>query len=548
MKRRELFLKCVCASLVICCLTGCGKSVLTEQKDIKTFSAFVAVPGREIPDDNRMKNKIAEKIGAKAETKYLTGQTASEKINSMIKSGKYPDFLDGGDATADLLEVGAYIPLDDYLDDYPELKNYLTEEQWNQMSQPDGHIYYISQFSAVRGEDLNPDHSGEAFWIQKRVLSWAGYPEVKTLDQYFQLIEDYMAANPVNEDGSKNTGFQILCDDWRYFCLENPPQFLAGYPNDGCAIVDPVTKKASVYDTIPEAIQYYKKLNEMYKKGIVEADTFVMSYDQYLEKLSSGNVLGMVDQYWQFMSAENILYSKDMADRTYVPLGIVANENIEDAYRNGIMFTSASGMGITVSCEDVEGALQFMNDLIKEEIHIMRFWGEEGVDYEVDEEGVFYRTEEQRKHANDQKWLTENMCAYDYFPQYGGTTIDGKNANLPDQQPGEYYDTLDEIDRQVLDAYGYEKWTDFLNPPKENQPWFALYTAENTWPHDTPYGKAKDKMAEVKRKWLPQVIMADDFENVWQSYMEEYNREVDVEAYESELTDEVQRRIENSKN
>ncbi|MEI3220191.1 MAG: hypothetical protein V8S08_12020 [Lachnoclostridium sp.] len=47
-------------------------------------------------------------------------------------------------------------------------------------------------------------------------------------------------------------------------------------------------------------------------------------------------------------------------------------------------------------------------------------------------------------------------------------------------------------------------------------------------------------MAEVKRKWLPQVIMADDFENVWQSYMEEYNREVDVEAYESELTDEVQ--------
>ena len=140
------------------------------------------------------------------------------------------------------------------------------------------------------------------------------------------------------------------------------------------------------------------------------------------------------------------------------------------------------------------------------------------------------------------------MCAYDYFPQYGGTTIDGKNANLPDQQPGEYYDTLDEIDRQVLDAYGYEKWTDFLNPPKENQPWFALYTAENTWPHDTPYGKAKDKMAEVKRKWLPQVIMADDFENVWQSYMEEYNREVDVEAYESELTDEVQRRIENSKN
>ncbi|MEI3220189.1 MAG: hypothetical protein V8S08_12010 [Lachnoclostridium sp.] len=82
-----------------------------------------------------------------------------------------------------------------------------------------------------------------------------------------------------------------------------------------------------MYDTIPEAKQYYQKLNEMYKKGIVEADTFVMSYDQYLEKLSCGNVLGMVDQYWQFMGAEKILYSKDMADRTYVPLGIVATKS-----------------------------------------------------------------------------------------------------------------------------------------------------------------------------------------------------------------------------
>ncbi|MFR3166213.1 MAG: hypothetical protein ACLTQG_30725 [Hungatella sp.] len=31
-------------------------------------------------------------------------------------------------------------------------------------------------------------HSDEAFWIQTRVLKWAGYPEVKTMDQYFDLI------------------------------------------------------------------------------------------------------------------------------------------------------------------------------------------------------------------------------------------------------------------------------------------------------------------------------------------------------------------------
>ena len=122
---------------------------------------------------------------------------------------------------------------------------------------------------------------------------------------------------------------------------------------------------------------------------------------------------------------------------------------------------------------------------------------------------------------------------------------DGKNALEPDQQPDEYYETLGEVDREILDAYGYEKWTDFLTPVKENPPWFALYTAENNWAEDTDYGKAKQKMEEVKRKWLPQVIMVskEEFEQTWDAYMDEYYREVDVDAYEAELTREVQRRV-----
>lgn len=540
--KKRRFLLIVIASVLLVA-AGCDKKDYSEQ-EIKSFTAFVAVQGKKIAPHNRIQEKIAQKTGAKAEVEYLVGQNVAEKIDTMIKTGKYPDFIDGGDGTAQLLEAGAYIALDEYLDDYPNLKNYLTEEQWNRMRQSDGHIYFLPQFSIVRGEDMNPDHSNEAFWIQKRVLMWAGYPRIRTLDEYFQLIEAYIQANPVNEDGTENTGFQILCDDWRYFCLENPPQFLAGYPNDGCAIVDPVTKKASVYDTIPEAKQYFQKLNEMYRKGIIKAETFFMSYEQYLEKLSEGNVLGMVDQYWQFMDASNMLYGKGMTDRTYVPLGIVADETLTDNYRCPDVINSGNGLGITVSCEDVEGALQFLDDLLREDIQILRWWGEENVDYQVDEEGVFYRTEEQRIRATDEKWQEENVCSYYWFPHYEGMLADGKNTVDPAQQPGEYYVTLDETDRQVLDAYGYEKWKDFLTPMEETPPWFALYTAENNWPSDTGYGKAKKEMSEVKREWLPKVIMSENFEETWNAYMADYEKRVDVDAYEEELTKEVQRRIE----
>ena len=118
--------------------------------------------------------------------------------------------------------------------------------------------------------------------------------EIKTMDDYFNLIESYNEANPTMEDGTENIPYTILCDDWRYFCLENAPMFLDGYPNDGSCMVDPETQKVMDYNTTDTAKAYFGKLNEEYKKGIVDPESFTQSYDEYISKLSSGRVLGMI--------------------------------------------------------------------------------------------------------------------------------------------------------------------------------------------------------------------------------------------------------------
>ena len=253
----------------------------------------------------------------------------------------------------------------------------------------------------------------------------------------------------------------------------------------------------------------------------------------------------MVDQYWQFQDAEDILNNEKMYDRTYVPLGITIDKSVQESYRSMVGINTANGLGISVSCQDVEGALKFLNDLLSQKIITLRFWGEEGIDYLVDENGIFYRTEEQRQHFEDSKWKENNLCVYDYFPHYEGMMEDGMNAVHPEQQPGEYYATLNEVDKRILDAYDYEKWIDFLNPPKENAPWYPLYTAVTTWSSDTEYGKAHEKMAEVKHEWLPKIIMtpAEEFEMAWEQYMKVYEEQVNVDAYEEELEREVIRRI-----
>lgn len=512
-------------------------------KEIKTFTAYFAFPGEEIPDDNRIMNEIANRVGAKVKMTYLTGQTAAESIGALIAGGQYPDFIDGSDGTPELIAAGALIPIDQYWDNYPNIKNLYSEADWNKIRKEDGHVYIIPQFGNTYGKDMQTYHNDEAFWLQIRVLEWAGYPEITTVYEYFEVIEDYLAANPTMPDGTPNIGFEILCDDWRYFCLENPPMFLDGYPNDGSCIVDPETLTAYNYNTTPTAKKYFNLLNEEFKKGIIDPETFTANYDQYIAKLSTGRVLGMVDQYWNFQTAENSLVQQGLEEYCYVPIGCVIEEGIVERYHSAPALDISNGIGITTSCKDIEGALQFLNDILSQEIQTLRYWGVEGVDYFVDENGMFYRNEEQRNQQKDQEWVKKNWCSYDFFPHHSGMNLDGKNAYTPNAQPSEYFATLSEPKKKLLEAYGCQTFTELLNPSGENAPWYPMWSYTNTWTSDTDYGIAKVNMDEVKHEYLPKVIMANDFEAAWAEYMKVLNDRVDMEVYEKAITEEVRRRV-----
>ena len=531
-------------------LAGCGggdKEGSSEEGGVKEFTAFFAVPGTEINDDNEIQQKIAEITGAKCKETWLTGQTAEEAVGTMIAGGEYPDFIDGGDGMAQLYDAGALVALDDYIDDYPNIKEYLTDQEWDKLRQEDGHIYWINQFQNIYGEEKATTHNDEAFWIQTRVLEWAGYPEVKTMDQYFDLIEAYQEANPTMEDGTENIPYTILCEDWRYFCLENAPQFLDGYPNDGSVIVDPEELKVIDYNTTPTAVKYFQKLNEEYHKGIVDPESFTQTYDEYIAKLSTGRVLGMIDQWWNFAYNVNDSLKQQGLDEQgcdYVPLPITIEEGIQNKWHcSGSVLNEASGLAITTSCEDVEGALQFINDLLSQEVHDLRYWGVEGEDYEVDENGLFYRTEEQRLEASDTAYKASHLCTYSYFPQYAGTSRDGINAMQPQYQPTEFFDGLSDDVKKCFEAYGAETYVDMLGTSEAPGPWYPMYSYSNNMTTSTPGGMALTKMGEIKHEYLPKVVMAEDFDAAWDEYMEAYES-CDPQAFLDEMQEELDRRME----
>lgn len=560
MKRRKLISVLLAATMMAAMFAGCGSDAAstdakenadgadsTEAGGVKEFTAFFAVPGSEINDDNEIQQIIADKTGVKVKETWLTGQTAEEAVGMMITGGELPDFICGGSGQSQLYDADVLVALDDYLDDYPNIKNFFTQQQWDQLRQDDGHIYWIPQFSNIKGEEKVCTHNDEAFWIQARVLKWADYPEIRTMDQYFDLIERYNEANPTMEDGTENIPYTILCDDWRYFCLENAPQFLDGYPNDGSCIVDPETLTVIDYNTTDTAVKYFQKLNEEYQKGIVDPESFTQTYDEYIAKLSTGRVLGMIDQWWDFAYTAGDAIKQaglDAQGCDYIPLPITIDESVKNQWHcSGGVLNVSDGLAITTSCEDVEAALQFVDDLLSQDIHNLRFWGVEGVDYNVDDNGEFYRTEEQRTRAVDTAYKASHTCTYSYFPQYSGTSDDGINANKPDGQANEFFDGLNDDVKEAFSAYGAETYVDMIGTNEAPGAWYPMWSYSNSFTTDTGGGMAWNKIGEIKHEYLPQVVMAKDFDAAWAEYMDAYNS-CDPGAFIGELQTELDKRME----
>lgn len=167
--------------------------------------------------------------------------------------------------------------------------------------------------------------------------------------------------------------------------------------------------------------------------------------------------------------------------------------------------------------------MQFINDLMDEEIMKLRFWGVENVDYHVDEHGRFYRTKNQRTKAGDAIQKSSHFCSYAYFPRWEGKLSDKINAFAPEYQPNDFYATCPEDVKECLAAYGCSTYVDMIGTNDEPGVWYPMYSYTDTLTADTTEGEVMDRLDQVKHNYLPQVIMSQDFDSTWESYTEQYH-------------------------
>ena len=406
-------------------------------------------------------------------------------------------------------------------------------------------LYIIPNYGLADGDQIALSVGGPAFFIQKQVLAWAGYPQIKTMDEYFDVLERFLDANPTDENGNPYIGFAILCEDWRHFCLINPVQHLMGRPNDGEVLIDPYTEDFHTETFIdkPYAKAYYKKLNEEFHKGLIEQDTFTDSYDAYIAKISSGRVLAMFDQAWDFGSGTSALQDAGMFKNTYVALGLIYDESevegiamptetwkIEEHYLNGSLPNVRRGFGISVACECPERVVAMWEELLSDEWQMIFNWGIEGEDYIITDDGRLDMTPEQYANTQNAEWKLANKAeAFTQSSpkkqgwilndiQVGDKVVKAGNCWEPGNQDEIVFGQMNDYDKEFLSAYGFKKFADFVNPPIELAPYGEAWQIDYT-----PVNTAHDNFLKVQDNRLPELIQCDEseFDAKWDEFVAE---------------------------
>ncbi len=510
-------------------------------KDKVTFTYFHGVANA--PDANMNENTIGKMLedqtGVNFKMEHLVGDLKA-KIGTMIASNDYPDVINPDAGIDQLLDAGAFIDLTKYFnnDQYPNL-NKVYGPYLSQMKAADGKIYFIP-FSNVVGEYMpDPNINQGAFWIQRRVLKEAGYPKLKTFDEYMNLIEEY-----VNKHKDEDLiGFITLTHDWRFFATANVPMHLDGYPNDGNVEVNMETLEAKTYFTTDSTKRYLQKLNEFNAKGLFDKASFVDNFDQYIAKLSSKKVVGFFDYGWQAANALNVL--KDAArqdpaqdDFVYQPMPLTWDGS-KDQLQDPPGFVKNRGIGITVSAKDPDRIMAYWDNLLKEENQILRSWGVKGETYDIDANGRYFRTPEMIKMIDEPYKLKFGFTYFAWdWPQWGtNSTLSDGNALSPGFQPEVFQLSLTEKDKEILGKYGVQTYAELFAKP-DDRVWFPAWgipkeqgSAQQIW---------ETKHDEIIKKFYPKLVLAKpgDFDKVWADYTGEFGK-LDTAGYEAWYTEQL---------
>lgn len=425
------------------------------------------------------------------------GGNNAQKLNTMIASGELPDIV-WGERGADverLREAGLLVPLDDYLDKYPNLKKWLDPVALNMLRSPDGKLYQFPNWYTNRP-------NGNAGWVvNKKIYEELGSPKLETTDDLYNYLkmvkEKYPNVIPLETDlAAEGHGLSQIYSAFKENNL-SAERYYAVPVGD---------KMESIYndEAFRESVVYTAKL---FREGLITQDAMTQTRDQVQEKLVSGRVAVYASGNPTVfaMEADVALRKKDPNDG-YFMIWPIYKEGLD---KNKIYPGTYNKLGwnaavITTSAKNPEAVFAFLDWWTGPEGMVLQYYGVEGEYWQGwQEDGTTPIFTE--KYVTQRDQLAEYQKSTDPF-QWVGNTV------YLDDMKGKYEETLKEEDRNWATYWQYKitwktqgDYTEFVNmhPMPDTEEGIAFQRVKDIWLKARPqsmYAKTDEEALAILDK------------------------------------------------
>lgn len=523
MKAKKLCTVLVTMSMLAGVLAGCGSDTASTGGGNSAASSggdsaetgqvmeltFYNADGQEDPWTDPVAQMLTEKTGVKLKTEYPVSSD-DQKVALMIAEQNYPDMIYAKGDAGSLIDAGALIDLTDLIEEYgPNIKKmYGDEFDKLKYSEEDPSIYQLSSYS-VGGTSYKSSGTAQIQWA---VLKENNYEVPNTLEKFEKMIKDYIAAHPVTEDGMDTIGITLSAADWHWMItLGNPAGFIAeGAPDNGQWIID--DQNNAIYKFRSEKVrEYFKWLNRLYNEGVLDAEFATQTHEDYIAKIASGRVVALLDTDWDYGDGEKILKADGKLDKTYAGIPLAYDENTKAPSLMYQGLTTGQGVAITTACEDPVAAIKFLDYICSDEGQVLVNWGIEGENYQIDEEGHRYRTQEEIDESNNNKDYakTTGVGFHAYpFPVYGAGVLDSTGSTFTPVSKEAVIAEYDEEQKAACEAWDVELLVDIF--PQASEFETPKYSAIWAYTKPVEFDEIGNKLDEIAWSGLISCVIGSE--------------------------------------
>lgn len=337
---------------------------------------------------------FGNKWGVDPTTQYVTKKTGvdinfvvpagneNEKLNTLIASGKLPDFITLGwyeDGVKKMIEGGLVEPLNKLADEYdPYFFKVADPDKLGWYTQADGNVYgYPNSSSSPKDYEKYGDTyvSNQTFVVRKDIYEAIGSPDMRTPEGFVEALKKAKEMYP-EIDG------QPIIPLGLHEFTQTGNDSLEGYIQNFLAIPREQDGKLYNRETDPEYVRWLKTLRQANEQGLLAKDIFIDKRAQMEEKIVQGRYFAMLYQRTDFASQLGTLYQQD-PNKIYIAVDGPANVNLDAPTING---PAISGWTVTLISKDVKDkarAIKFLSYLMSEEGQKDLYLGEKGVSYDT---------------------------------------------------------------------------------------------------------------------------------------------------------------------